>query len=166
MPESTRQQLIAAIKDERARTRRVLDNFPASASEMRPHATSKSARELVHLFSLEAGIGTMAVKGTLDLSKMGGMPPAPETWSEVLTAFDGAYDALLGALEGATDADMANTVTFMTGPKQTGPMRKADLVRFMLNDHIHHRGQLSVYLRMSGGKVPSIYGPSKDEPWR
>lgn len=117
MPESTRGELIAAIKDERARTKRVLDNFPASASEMRPHATSPTARELTHVFSLEAGIGTMAVKGTLDLSKM-------------------------------------------------GSMRKLDLLRFMLNDHIHHRGQLSVYLRMSGGKVPSIYGPSKDEPWR
>jgi uncharacterized damage-inducible protein DinB len=36
----------------------------------------------------------------------------------------------------------------------------------MLADQIHHRGQLSVYLRMAGGKVPSIYGPSADEPWR
>ena len=166
MPESARQELIAAIKDERARTKRVLNNFPASASEMRPHDTSKSARELAHLFSLEAGIGIMAVKGTLDLSKMGAMPPAPATWSETMKAFDDAYDALLAALEAATDADMASTVTFMTGPKQTDPMRKTDLVRFMLNDHIHHRGQFSVYLRMSGGKVPSIYGPSKDEPWR
>lgn len=166
MPESTRGELIAAIKDERARTKRVLDNFPASASEMRPHATSPTARELTHVFSLEAGIGTMAVKGTLDLSKMGSMPPAPATWSEVMKAFDASYDALLHALDGTTDADLATTVTFMTGPKQMGPMRKLDLLRFMLNDHIHHRGQLSVYLRMSGGKVPSIYGPSKDEPWR
>jgi uncharacterized damage-inducible protein DinB len=36
----------------------------------------------------------------------------------------------------------------------------------MLHDQIHHRGQFSVYLRMVGGKVPSIYGPSGDEPWR
>jgi uncharacterized damage-inducible protein DinB len=166
MPESARQELIAAIKDERARTKRVLDNFPASSSEMKPHETSKSARELAHVFSVEAALGTMAVNGTLDLSKMGAFPPAPATWSGVVQAFDAAYDALLASIEQSTDADMASTVTFMTGPKQTGPMRKTDLVRFMLNDHIHHRGQLSVYLRMSGGKVPSIYGPSKDEPWR
>ena len=45
-----------------------------------------------------------------------------------------------------------------------GQMPKSALVQFMLNDHIHHRGQLSVYLRMSGSKVPSIYGPSADDP--
>jgi uncharacterized damage-inducible protein DinB len=53
----------------------------------------------------------------------------------------------------------------MTGPKAIGPVPKGAIVQFMLNDHIHHRGQLSVYLRMTGNKVPSIYGPSKDEPW-
>ena len=165
MPESPRQQLIAALKDERARTRRVLDAYSASASELRPHATSMSARELAHLFSLEAGIGMMALSGTLDISKMGAMPPAPATWGEAVKAFDASHDGLISALEGATDADLVTTVIFMTGPKQTGPMRKIDLLRFMLSDHIHHRGQFSVYLRMSGGKVPSIYGPSKDEPW-
>jgi uncharacterized damage-inducible protein DinB len=42
---------------------------------------------------------------------------------------------------------------------------KIDFLWFLLCDQIHHRGQLSVYLRMAGGKVPSIYGPSGDEPW-
>lgn len=166
MPESARQELIAAIKDERARTKRVLNAFAPSASELRPHPTSMCARELVHLFAMEAGLGTMAANGTLDISKMGGMPPAPATWGEAMKAFDASYDGLIKALEGTTDADLMTTTIFLTGPKQTGPMRKIDIVRFMLNDHIHHRGQLSVYLRMSGGKVPSIYGPSKDEPWR
>jgi uncharacterized damage-inducible protein DinB len=165
MPESVRQELIANIKDERARTKRVLDAFPASACEMRPHPTSQSARELAHTLCIEAGIGLMTVNGTLDLSKMGGFPPPPATWDGVRKAFDAGYDALLQALAATTDADLSTDVTFMTGPKQMGPMRKSDVVRFMLNDHIHHRGQLSVYLRMSGAKVPSIYGPSKDEPW-
>lgn len=166
MSDSARQELLATIKDERGRTKRVLDAFAPSSCELRPHATSKSARELVHIFGLEAVIGTMALNGTLDISKMGAMPPAPAAWGEVLVAFDAAYDGLVKALEGATDASLDETVVFMTGPKQSGPMRKIDLLRFMLHDHIHHRGQLSVYLRMSGGRVPSIYGPSKDEPWR
>jgi len=54
---------------------------------------------------------------------------------------------------------------FMVAPKQKGEVPLADFVEFMLGDQIHHRGQLSVYLRMAGGKVPSIYGPSADEPW-
>jgi uncharacterized damage-inducible protein DinB len=165
MSASPKQQLINAVKDETARTRRLLSAFPASASEMRPCATSQSAREVAHTLCIEASIGTAAVNGTLDMSKMGKMPPAPATWGEVLTAFDGAYAGLLGLLESTPDAELSNTVIFMTGPKQMGPMPKLALVQFMLNDQIHHRGQLSVYLRMSGGKVPSIYGPSKDEPW-
>jgi uncharacterized damage-inducible protein DinB len=44
-------------------------------------------------------------------------------------------------------------------------VRKLDFLWLMLTDQIHHRGQLSVYARMAGGKVPSIYGPSFDEPW-
>jgi len=53
----------------------------------------------------------------------------------------------------------------MTGPRQFGDVSKLFLCTLMLNDSIHHRGQMSVYLRMSGAKVPSIYGPSRDEPW-
>ena len=165
MSGSPKQQLVDAIKDESARTRRLLSAFPTSASELRPHATSQSAREIVHTFCIEAAIGSGVLDGTFDMSKMGSMPPVPATWSEVLTAYDGAYAGLIKALENTTDAELPKTVTFMTGPKQMGPVPKGTIVQFMLNDHIHHRGQLSVYLRMSGSKVPSIYGPSKDEPW-
>jgi uncharacterized damage-inducible protein DinB len=54
---------------------------------------------------------------------------------------------------------------FFVGPGKTGDIPLADFVNFMTHDQIHHRGQLSVYLRMAGGKVPAIYGPSADEPW-
>jgi len=165
MSTSPKQQLLDAFKDEIARTQRVLAAFPASASEARPHPTSQSARELVHTFCIEAAISIAAVNGTLDLSKMGSMPAAPATWAEVVKAFDGAYAGLISALEASSDTDLATTVVFMTGPKQLGPMPKAAILQFMLSDHIHHRGQLSVHLRMTGSKVPSIYGPSKDEPW-
>src|SRR5438132_11205433 len=47
-----------------------------------------------------------------------------------------------------------------------GDVRRLDFFWFLLMDMVHHRGQLSVYLRMAGGKVPSIYGPSADEPWK
>jgi uncharacterized damage-inducible protein DinB len=56
-------------------------------------------------------------------------------------------------------------VKFVTGPKQMSDLRRLDVLWFLLNDHIHHRGQFSVYLRMAGGQVPSIYGPSADEKW-
>jgi uncharacterized damage-inducible protein DinB len=162
---SPRQELISAIKDERARTKRVLNAFPAKASELRPHPTSATAREVAHIICTEADVSTLAVNGPLDVSKMNSMPPAPETWSEVLKEFDTSYDKLVKALEHAHDDDLNKTSKFLTGPRQMEDVPRIDIVKFMLNDHIHHRGQLSVYLRMSGAKVPSIYGPSKDEPW-
>ena len=49
--------------------------------------------------------------------------------------------------------------------QETQTVRRADILWLTLHDMIHHRGQFSIYLRMAGGKVPSIYGPSGDEPW-
>ncbi|NIP58360.1 MAG: hypothetical protein GWM92_04890 [Gemmatimonadetes bacterium] len=54
---------------------------------------------------------------------------------------------------------------FFTGPGTTGEIPRIDWLWFLLNDQIHHRGQFSIYLRMADGQVPSIYGPSADEPW-
>jgi len=53
----------------------------------------------------------------------------------------------------------------MTAPKTLGPITRMNWLWFLLHDQIHHRGQLSIYLRMAGGKLPSIYGPTADEPW-
>jgi len=161
---SEKQQYIGALKDELARTKRFLNAFPSSASELKPHPTSQAARELVHTLCAEAMISTKVLDGSLDMSKLS-FPKAPATWDEAVKNFHDSYDALLALAEKTPESDFAQTTPFMTGPKQIGPMPKGDIVRFMLSDHIHHRGQLSVYLRMSGSKVPSIYGPSKDEPW-
>jgi uncharacterized damage-inducible protein DinB len=64
-----------------------------------------------------------------------------------------------------SEADYNSMIKFPVGPKQMGDFRKADVLWMMMMDAIHHRGQFSVYVRMAGGKVPSIYGPSADEPW-
>src|SRR5216117_2120036 len=63
------------------------------------------------------------------------------------------------------DAELDKTVKFFVAPKQMGDLRKMDVLWFMLMDQVHHRGQFTIYLRMADGKVPSIYGPSADEPW-
>ena len=63
------------------------------------------------------------------------------------------------------EEELFETVRFFTGPQTMGDISRLDWIWFLLHDEIHHRGQFSVYLRMAGGKVPSIYGPSSDEPW-
>lgn len=63
------------------------------------------------------------------------------------------------------DADLDKTIQVFAGPGKMADVRKIDFFWFILMDSIHHRGQFSVYLRMAGGKVPAIYGPSADEKW-
>jgi uncharacterized damage-inducible protein DinB len=66
----------------------------------------------------------------------------------------------------ADEAFLNTTVKTVTGPKQMSDVRRLDFLWQTLMDMVHHRGQLTVYLRMADGKVPSIYGPSADEPWQ
>jgi uncharacterized damage-inducible protein DinB len=90
----------------------------------------------------------------------------PKDWREVIANFETTRARTLEALKDATDESLATgSVSFPTGPKTVNEWQKMPFLWFMLFDQIHHRGQLSIYLRMAGGKLPSIYGPTADEPW-
>jgi uncharacterized damage-inducible protein DinB len=86
-------------------------------------------------------------------------------WPDVIDAYEKSRDDLVGQLRDSGNTNLDGTVKFFVAPKQMGDVPLGDFVWFILHDQIHHRGQLSVYLRMAGGKVPSIYGPTADEPW-
>jgi uncharacterized damage-inducible protein DinB len=64
-----------------------------------------------------------------------------------------------------SDDQLRETIKFFTAPKTLGDVPKIQFLWMTLHDHIHHRGQFSIYLRMADGKLPSIYGPTADEPW-
>jgi uncharacterized damage-inducible protein DinB len=162
---SARQQFLDVLKREAATTRKVVDAFPADQSEFKPHPRSKSARELVWTFAVEEALIIKALTNSLNVGASG-PPKAPDSWDEVVAAFKKNHADTVAALESASDEDVAGTVKFFTGPKTIGDIPKIEFLYFMLSDQIHHRGQMTVYLRMAGGKVPSIYGPSADEPWR
>lgn len=91
-------------------------------------------------------------------------PPPPTSWQQVLDAFHAQHHEI-SALLGRTKEDDLAPVRFYSGPKEMREYPAVEFLWFMLFDQVHHRGQLSVYVRMTGGKVPSIYGPSADEPW-
>ena len=160
---SSRQQFVQTLQREHGTTRRVVEAFPADQSELKPHPRSNSARQLVWTFAVEEQLILKAVQNQLELGR--GFPKSPESWDEVVGGFLQTHTAVMDALEAARDQDLSGTVKFFTGPGTIGDIPKMDFLWFMLSDQIHHRGQLSVYLRMAGGKVPSIYGPSADEPW-
>ena len=159
---SSKQQFSDVYKKENAVTRRVMTALPESQSEFRPHPSSKTAREVASIFSL--GNGGIAAALTNNWHWPPQFPPTPATYAEVVAMFDATTKAAQQALANTPESRLLETVPFFTGPKQMGNVRVIDILWFMLLDSIHHRGQLSVYVRMTGGKVPSIYGPSGDEP--
>jgi uncharacterized damage-inducible protein DinB len=160
---TAKQRFLRAYERDHATTLKVLRAFPGEKSEFRPHERSNTALNLGWTFVIEELLMLKALRGERILSS--GFPSAPETWAGVLDAFDKAHDEIIAELHDPKNQDLEGTADFYVAPKQTGDIPLPDFLDFMLHDQIHHRGQLSVYVRMTGGKVPSIYGPSADEPW-
>jgi uncharacterized damage-inducible protein DinB len=146
----------------------VLRAYPEDQLELKPSEKSNSARALAWIFVLERYLGHKVwndefAKGTTQVT---GMPPKPpEKWSDLLAALEEAHQQFRDLVAGASDEELHEIVQFFTAPKTMGPISRLDWIWFLLHDQIHHRGQFSVYLRIAGGKVPSIYGPTADEPW-
>jgi len=160
---SAKQQFVDVFTRENATTRRVLHSLPESKGEFKPYASAKSARQLAFIFSLGQGGIAAALNGAWQWPPQ--MPEAPATYGEVLAAFDASTAAVTEALANADESRLHEQIPFFTGPRQMGDIPVLDLMWFMLMDAVHHRGQFSTYLRAAGERVPSIYGPSADEPW-
>jgi len=160
----SKQEFRAFYEREHATTRRVLGAFPVEQAHFRPHERSNTAQSLAWTFVAEERMLLLALQGKPVLGSGVGMNP-PESWDAILAELDRVHDEVLAALDAMPGAEIAGTVRFFVAPKQMGDLPARDFAYFMIHDQIHHRGQMSVYLRMAGGKVPSIYGPSADEPW-
>ena len=160
---SLKQQFLDAYEKEHATTVKVLRAFPQEQADLRPHPKLKTARELAWIFVGERALGTVVLqRGQLGA----GLPPAPETFEEIIAALEKAHAEFANLIRSYSEAELQETCTFFVGPKTPGEYTRIGFAWFLLNDQIHHRGQFSVYLRMAEGKVPSIYGPTADEPWR
>ena len=162
---SGKQQLIDTFSRESAKTLQLLRALPSGQSEMRPHERSKSARELAWTFVIEQSLLTRALKDE-PMFTGGGPPSAPADFESIVRQFERDNTSVEQLIRSISDAKLSTTLKFPTGPGQMGDWTKTAFAWFIISDQIHHRGQFSVYLRMAGGKVPAIYGPSADEPWR
>jgi uncharacterized damage-inducible protein DinB len=163
-----REEFLTAYDREHAITLRVLRAYPTDQLELRPHPKAKTARELAWVFVLERGLGQKVWNDEFAKAPpaQGATPPKPpESWDDLLAALEKSHQDFRAVIAGASGEELDEKVHFFTAPKTMGEISRLEWIRFLLNDQIHHRGQFSVYLRMAGGKVPSIYGPSGDEPW-
>lgn len=161
---SEKQKFQEAWDRESALTLKVLRAYPADRTDFKPHPTCRSAQELAWTFVFEGVGGSQAVQGEMKFPPPG-MPAMPTTWDGMVKEVEKALRLLSDNVRRVDEKQLNTTVKWMTGPKQMTDLRRLDALWFLLNDQIHHRGQFSVYLRMSGAKVPAIYGPSADERW-
>ena len=157
------QEYAAVYSREHATTLKVLYAFPAERASYRPHERSDSALQLAWRFVMENNVALGALRGKLDLD--GARFAPPPSFADVVAAYEKSARELLELLPLVAESRLDENVTFFTGPKQMGDVPVGELLWFLLLGSVHHRGQMSVYVRCNDGKVPSIYGPSADEPW-
>lgn len=161
---SEKQKFQEAWDRESATTLKLLRAYPQDKIDMKPHPTCRSAKELAWTFVFEGVGGAQAVQGEMKFPPPN-MPAMPASWSGMIDEVERALKHFGDRVKQVDEAQLNTTVKFFTGPKQISDLRRLDVLWFLLNDQIHHRGQFSVYLRLAGGKVPAIYGPSGDEKW-
>jgi uncharacterized damage-inducible protein DinB len=159
-----KEQFLQTWEQEHAKTAKVIAALPEGKLEFKPHESSKSARELAwHLVNAERFFVESCLAGKIEPTPD---TPAPKSLKEILATFDRQYGQLAAKLKQADEQQLARPMQFYVGPKQMGEVPILNILWMGVVMHCcHHRGQLSVYLRMLGAKVPSIYGPSADEPW-
>jgi uncharacterized damage-inducible protein DinB len=164
---NAKQHFLNAYDREHATTMKVLRAYPEDQLDLKPHPRSNSARDLAWVFVMERGLGTRVWNDAFAKGLPAGSTPPkpPDKWSDLLAQLEQAHAAFREVIAAASDEDLQAKVHFLVAPKTMGEMTRLEWIWFLLHDQIHHRGQLSVYLRMAGGQVPSIYGPSADEPW-
>jgi uncharacterized damage-inducible protein DinB len=147
---------IARRKAERPAFIRVLKAIPHSRSDYRPDPRARSAAEIAWLLAMEeAALVSLLDAGVVEWKES----PAPKRVEDIVAAFERSSTEVNERLERLDEAAWERKVRFGTWEDTLSQM-----VWGVLFDGIHHRGQLSTYLRPMGGKVPSIYGPSADDP--
>jgi uncharacterized damage-inducible protein DinB len=165
-PLSQKEEFLESFQREHQTTLRVLRAYPPDRLDLQPHPKSNTARDLARIFVMEMGLAEKALTTGFDWSNPpSGPPPLPDTLDGIVDAFDQSHRRVVELVRATPDERLYDTVQFMVAPKTLGDIPRMHFLWMLLCDQIHHRGQFSVYLRMADGKVPSIYGPTADEPW-
>ena len=155
---------IGELKHEAATTRKILERIPAEKFDWKPHEKSMAMGRLaIHVADMFSWFpGTLEMDG-LDFAK-GYDEPKAATAEELVALLDKNAAAAEESLKRSDDANFMKTWTLRNGEQVLLQMPKIAVLRGMVMNHIvHHRGQLSVYLRINDIPVPAMYGPSADE---
>ncbi|WP_158751174.1 DinB family protein [Acidobacterium sp. S8] len=164
--------LLADLEREAASTRRALERVPEGRYDWKPHEKSMPLGYLATIVATILGwIQFMIEEDQLDMTPQGDSKHKPQkltTRSELIAALDDSVAKARKALENTTDEHLLTTWKFVVGGHVASENPRHIMIRDAVFSHLaHHRGQLTVYLRLNDAPVPSIYGPSADEnPFR
>ena len=156
--------ILREMDQEAAATRRLLERVPEEQLKWRPHPRSDSLGQLaLHVAQIPGAVSAIT---TLDVFEAPSFQDRPEAVSrrQLLETFEEGLAAARKIVSGMDEAKLAEPWTLQRNGQVVFTSPRGDIVRtILLNHYYHHRGQLSVYLRMLDVPLPSIYGSSADE---
>jgi len=158
--------LMSELQRESKATRRVLERVPMDQLDWKPHPKSMTLGQLaVHVAGIPGNMANLANGQGFDVSTRPAGPPAqPAEGTDFVAKLDQGLAAAQDVFAGWSEADVQGTWRLSAGDREVFAIPRAQMVRTMLLNHwYHHRGQLSLYLRMLDVPVPAVYGRSADE---
>ena len=154
-----RDMKLQALQGEMQTTKKVIAAVPDSHHDYRPDPKARTAKELAWHLAAE---DVKFLDGIANHAFNTQAGPAPATTAEMVTWYETNFPRALARVQAMTAEQLLTPVDFYGAFNMPAVM----YLNFLNNHSIHHRGELAVYLRPMGSKVPSIYGPSADEEWK
>jgi uncharacterized damage-inducible protein DinB len=158
---------LAELESEAAKSRRVLEQVPEGKREWKPHERSMALGYLSELVANIPSWVSMAItQDELDIAPKDGSKYKPallNTSAELVAALDKAVTQARGALQKTSDVHLETPWRLLAGGQLAFEQPRHQVIRDTFLHSAHHRGQMTVYLRLLGSKVPSVYGPTADD---
>ena len=156
---------IAEMQQEAATARKCLERVPTDKFDWKPHERSMAfGRLAVHVAEMFGWTTAAIQQDELDFAKADYKPAEPRNTEELVEFLDKTVAEAIDVLRNASDEQFMQPWTLRNGETVYFTMPRVAVMRSMVMNHIvHHRGQLSVYLRFNDIAVPALYGPSADE---
>ncbi|HEX4374417.1 MAG TPA: DinB family protein [Puia sp.] len=162
---SVKTSFIGELKNESINTKKMLEKVPLDKATWKPHEKSMSIGRLAtHIAETGHWIYRILEADEFDFAVNPFKPHVAASREELLEIFNNNFNKSIAALENASDDEFDKLWTIKMGDKILYQLPKKNAIRSWGFSHsVHHRGQLSVYLRMLDIPVPGMYGPSADE---
>ena len=159
---SLAREFMAELDAELKVTRRCVERIPGDKGPWKPHPSSAALGHLTQLICKMIGILANIPKG-VDLNLATDVRYSFEQTSTLLAEFDANEKKLRASLAAVKPEDWSKQWRVLAGDQVLSTANRKDAMRNTINHVVHHRGQLTVYMRLADVKVPALYGPSGDE---